>query len=69
VRLVPAAEALVLAQTEAIFGPLWVWLVFREQPTEAALLGGLVLFAAVLVQATGGFRRRAKVIPPAAEQP
>jgi drug/metabolite transporter, DME family len=69
VRLVPAAEALVLAQTEVIFGPLWVWLVFREQPTDAALLGGLVLFAAVLVQAMGGFRRRSRVIPPAAEQP
>jgi drug/metabolite transporter (DMT)-like permease len=69
VRLVPAAEALVLAQTEVIFGPLWVWLVFAERPTEAALLGGLVLFAAVLVQAAGGFGRRARVIPPPAEQP
>jgi len=69
IRHVPSAEALVLAQTEVIFGPLWVWLVFREQPTDAALIGGLVLFAAVLVQAASGLRRRAKVIPPAAEQP
>lgn len=68
-RYVPSAEALVLAQTETIFGPLWVWLVFREQPTDAALLGGLVLLGAVLLQAMSGLRRRAKVIPPAAEQP
>jgi drug/metabolite transporter (DMT)-like permease len=66
---VPSAEALVLAQTEVIFGPLWVWLVFRERPTDAALLGGMVLLAAVLVQAGGGLRRRAKVIPPPAAQP
>ena len=66
---VPSAEALVLAQTEVIFGPLWVWLVFRERPTDAALLGGMVLFAAVLVQAGGGLRRRTKVIPPPAAQP
>ena len=69
VRLVPSAEALVLAQTEVIFGPLWVWLVFAERPSDAALLGGAVLFCAVLVQAVGGIRRKARVVPPPAEQP
>jgi drug/metabolite transporter (DMT)-like permease len=69
IRLVPSAEALVLAQTEVIFGPLWVWLFFAERPTDAALLGGLVLFAAVLVQAGSGLARRTRVIPPPAEQP
>lgn len=69
IRRVPAAEALVLAQTEVIFGPLWVWLVFTERPSDAALLGGLVLFAAVLVQGGSGLRRKARVVPPAAAQP
>ena len=69
VRLVPSAEALVLAQTEVIFGPLWVWLVFAERPSDAALVGGGVLFCAVLVQGASGLRRKARVIPPAAEQP
>ncbi len=58
-RLIPSAEALVLAQTEIIFGPLWVWLAFGEAPTTFALWGGLVLFAAVLLQAGDGLRRRA----------
>lgn len=61
--------AALLALTEVVFGPVWVWLVFRERPTDAALLGGMVLLAAVLVQAGGGLRRRTKVIPPPAEQP
>ncbi len=69
VRLVPAAEAMVLTQTEVIFGPLWVWLVFAEEPSRAALIGGGVLFCAVLVQAVGGLRRKARVIAPPAEQP
>lgn len=69
VRFVAAAEALVLTQTEVIFGPLWVWLVFAEEPTQPALIGGGVLFLAVLVQALGGLRRKAKVVPPPAEMP
>lgn len=68
-RLIPSAEALVLAQTEIIFGPLWVWLAFGEEPTAFALWGGLVLFAAVLLQAGEGLRRHVRVIPPPAAQP
>lgn len=63
-RLVPAAESLVLVQTEMIFGPIWVWLVFAERPTDAALLGGLVILLAVLLQAGSGLRRPGRAIRP-----
>ncbi|RFC65498.1 DMT family transporter [Fulvimarina endophytica] len=48
---------------ETVFTPVWVWLIFGERPTTAALLGGLVILAALGVQAfdeTGGRRRRAR---------
>ncbi len=37
---VPAAAQTVLAQTETIFGPIWVWLAFGETPASATLVGG-----------------------------
>ena len=57
-RRLSAAEAALLALTEVVFGPLWVWLVFRESPSEAAMLGGLILLGAVAYQAASGLRKR-----------
>ena len=48
---VPAAAQTVLAQTETIFGPVWVWLVFGEAPGLATLIGGAVILAAVVSMA------------------
>ncbi len=57
-RRVPAAEATLLAQTEALFGPLWVWFAFAERPSDPALIGGLILLSAVVFQAASGLRKR-----------
>jgi len=54
----PAAETTLLVQTEVIFGPVWVWLVFAERPTDPALLGGAILLGAVVYQAASGLRKR-----------
>ena len=48
---VPAAAQTVLAQTETIFGPVWVWLAFGEAPAAPTLLGGTVILAAVISMA------------------
>jgi drug/metabolite transporter (DMT)-like permease len=48
---VPAAAQTVLAQTETIFGPIWVWLAFGEAPGRPTLIGGLVILAAVVSMA------------------
>jgi len=48
---VPAAAQTVLAQTETIFGPVWVWLAFGETPTAPTLVGGSVILAAVISMA------------------
>ena len=48
---VPTAAQTVLAQTETIFGPVWVWLVFGEAPGLPILIGGAVILAAVVSMA------------------
>jgi drug/metabolite transporter (DMT)-like permease len=32
---------------EPIFGPFWVWLVLGEQPSRGAILGGVIVLAAL----------------------
>jgi drug/metabolite transporter, DME family len=51
---VPAAGQTVLAQTETIFGPIWVWLAFGETPAAATLIGGAIILAAVVWMAAAG---------------
>ncbi len=57
-RYVPAAELMVLALTEVILGPVWVWLLLGETPTLAGLVGGSIVILAVLVNALTGMRAR-----------
>jgi DME family drug/metabolite transporter len=55
--VVPAAEMTILAQTETIFGPLWVWLAFGEAPLRTTLMGGGLILVAILLKAVTGVRR------------
>jgi len=57
---VPAAAQTVLAQTETIFGPIWVWLAFGETPVAATLIGGAVILAAVISMAAAGAAPRTR---------
>jgi drug/metabolite transporter (DMT)-like permease len=56
-RWVPAAQVPLLTLTETVLAPIWVWLAFAEAPASLALLGGLVVLGAVLVEAIAGIRR------------
>ena len=51
-RLLPPAEVALLSLLEVVLGPLWVWLAYSERPTTATLIGGAVVSAAVVIQAT-----------------
>jgi drug/metabolite transporter (DMT)-like permease len=55
---VPAAAQTVLAQTETIFGPIWVWMAFGETPAAATLIGGAIILAAVISMAAAGANGR-----------
>lgn len=53
VRLIPAADAGLISVLEAVLAPLWVWLVFAEDPGMTTLVGGAVVIAAVVWAASG----------------
>ena len=50
-RLIPPAQVAVISLLEIVLGPLWVWLAYDERPTAATVAGGVVVVAAVVVQA------------------
>ncbi len=54
--LVPAVGQTVLAQTETVFGPIWVWLAFGEEPSRSTLVGGAVILVAVIAMAFASSR-------------
>ncbi len=65
-RFIPAAEAALLSVLETILGPIWVWIIFAENPGERAIIGGLVVLAALVVHTLLDFRRLQKAVPPPA---
>jgi drug/metabolite transporter (DMT)-like permease len=50
-RLIPAGEVALITLLEIVLGPLWVWAFLSERPPAGTLLGGLVVLAAVLLDA------------------
>jgi drug/metabolite transporter (DMT)-like permease len=57
-RLVPAALAALLGTLEPVLGPIWVWLVHGEVPSSRTIVGGAVVFAALIVHLGLEFRRQ-----------
>jgi drug/metabolite transporter (DMT)-like permease len=56
-RYLPAAELALLALTEVVLGPVWVWLGIGETPSLATLLGGAIVLGAIAGNALSGLRR------------
>ncbi len=54
--LLPAAQTALLNVLEPIFGPIWVWLLIGERPSQAALIGGGIVLTALLVHIGNGLR-------------
>jgi len=63
-RRVPAAEASLVLLVEPILSPIWVWIFVAETPSMIALVGGLVVLAAVMLQAVASvaWERRAATV-------
>ena len=59
-RLIPAAFAALLGTFETLLGPVWVWLVHGEVPSARTILGGAVIFAALLVHLGLEFQRMSR---------
>ncbi len=60
---VPAIGQTLLAQTETIFGPIWVWLIFAEVPSASTIEGGLIILVAVALMVTGARRSNVGMAP------
>ena len=48
-RLLPSALAALISVGEPVLGPLWVWLIHGEVPGTRTLIGGSVVFAALVL--------------------
>jgi len=48
-RFITAAEVNLFFLLETILGPIWVWLVIKEQPTLETLQGGIVIIVAITI--------------------
>ena len=48
-RFIPAAEVNLFFLLETIIGPVWVWLVIKEQPTLETIQGGLIIILTIAI--------------------
>jgi len=48
-RFIPAAEVNLFFLLETIIGPIWVWLIIKEQPSIETLQGGLIIIITIAI--------------------
>ena len=48
-RFIPAAEVNLFFLLETIIGPIWVWLIIKEQPSLETLQGGLIIITTIAI--------------------
>ena len=51
-RYITAAEVNLFFLLETIFGPFWVWLVIKEQPSFETIIGGIVIILTIAIHST-----------------
>ena len=56
-RYIPSGEAGLVGMLDVVLAPLWVWLLFNEQPGTAALIGGAIVMGSVLWYLVAELRR------------
>ena len=48
-RFIPAAEVNLFFLLETIIGPIWVWLIIKEQPSIETLFGGAIIIITIAI--------------------
>jgi drug/metabolite transporter (DMT)-like permease len=48
-RFITAAEVNLFFLLETVLGPLWVWLVIKEQPTLETIVGGVIIILTITI--------------------
>ncbi len=59
VRLLPSAIAALIGIAEPVLGPVWVWLIHNEIPSQRTVLGGAMVFVALLAHIVWQLRQPA----------
>jgi drug/metabolite transporter (DMT)-like permease len=48
-RFIPAEEVNLFFLLETILGPIWVWMVIKEQPSIETIIGGIVIISTIAI--------------------
>ncbi|HVO03033.1 MAG TPA: DMT family transporter [Candidatus Cybelea sp.] len=59
-RLIPAVETALIGSLDGPLAPVWVWLAFGERPGHDTILGGILVFGAVVANVVLGTRSSRK---------
>jgi drug/metabolite transporter (DMT)-like permease len=59
-RLIPAALAALIGTLEPVLGPVWVWLMHGEVPSDRTIVGGAIVLLALLAHLLLEARRQAR---------
>jgi len=57
-RYISAAEVNLFFLLETILGPLWVWLVIKEQPSTETIIGGIVIIITISVHSVTSLKKK-----------
>jgi len=63
-RLIPSALAALISTMEPVFGPVWVWLIHSEVPVPRTLIGGTVVFLALIAHIVWQWRQSRRMALP-----
>jgi len=59
-RFITAAEVNLFFLLETILGPIWVWLIIREQPSLETIQGGVVIIIAIAIHSYLSLKKNTK---------
>jgi drug/metabolite transporter (DMT)-like permease len=59
-KMLPTIETALIGALDAPLAPLWVWLVFSETPGASTMIGGAIVFIAVVAHLIGGTMQMGK---------
>jgi len=57
-RYITAAEVNLFFLLETIFGPLWVWMVIKEQPSIETIIGGGIIIATIAIHSVLALKKK-----------
>ena len=60
-RYIPAYEVEIFFVLETILGPVWVWLVIHEQPTNKTIIGGVFIIIIIFIHTFLELRENKKI--------